>query len=81
VKGLRFRYAANRAQEGAAQFAGAHGLVEDCVFERTNSIGATFLGPDIVVRRSVFQENGQMGFGAHRAHNLLMSECVCARTT
>lgn len=75
VRGLRFRYAANRAQEGAAQFV-AHDVVEDCAFERTNSIGAALVGEGIVVRRCTFQENGQMGFSANGAHNLLFTGCV-----
>jgi hypothetical protein len=32
VRGLRFRFAANHAQQGAAQFSGHHAVVEDCVF-------------------------------------------------
>lgn len=75
LRGIRFRYAANAAQSGAAVFRGA-AVVEDCVFERTNSIGASFLGPGIVVRRCVFQDNGQMGFSAGRAHGLLLTECL-----
>ncbi len=73
VRGLQFRYAANLAQRGAAIFAGRGAVVEDCVFERTNSIGAQFRAEDIVVRRSVFAENGQLGFSANRAHRMLMS--------
>ena len=76
LRGVRFRYAANMAQQGAAQFAGDHGFVEDCVFESMNSCGASFLAKDLIVRRCVFQENGQLGFAAARAHNLLFSECV-----
>ncbi|MBN1420868.1 MAG: right-handed parallel beta-helix repeat-containing protein [Planctomycetes bacterium] len=79
LKGLTFRYAANRAQQGAVQMEGDHGVVEDCTFERTNSIGASFRGVDCAAIRCVFQENGQMGFGASRAHNLRMTECVCRR--
>ena len=33
LRGIRFRYAANMAQHGAARFEGDHGVVEDCVFE------------------------------------------------
>ena len=40
VKGIRFRYAANRAQQGAVQFSGDHITVEDCIFEYTNASGA-----------------------------------------
>jgi hypothetical protein len=76
LRGLRFRYAANQAQQGAARFEGAHGVVEDCVFESTNSCGASFVAENLTVRRCVFQDNGQLGFGAARAHNLLVSECV-----
>jgi hypothetical protein len=76
VKGIRFRYAANRAQEGAAQFRGRGDLVEDCVFERTNSIGATFAAEGIGVRRCTFADNGQMGFGAARAHGLVITGCT-----
>lgn len=75
VRGLRFRYAANAAQHGAAVFR-APGVIEDCVFERMNSVGASFLGPDIAVRRCRFQDNGQMGFSANGAHGLQLSDCV-----
>jgi hypothetical protein len=76
LKGLCFRYAANRAQQGAAQFSGAHVTVEDCTFEDTNASGATFTGRDIIVRHCTFQHNGQLGFGASRAHGLLMTGCT-----
>jgi hypothetical protein len=76
VRGLRFRYAANHAQQGAVQFSGDHGVVEDCVFEKTNASGAAFTGEDIVVRRCTFQDNGQIGFSASRAHNLRMTGCT-----
>lgn len=76
VRGLGFRYAANMAQHGAVVLAGRHDLLEDCVVERMNSSGATFSGEDAVVRRCVFRDNGQLGFGAGRAHRLLLSECL-----
>ena len=76
LKGLRFRYAANMAQHGAARFEGDHGVVEDCVFEATNSVGATFVAADLTVRRCTFRANGQLGFGASRAHRLLFTDCV-----
>jgi parallel beta-helix repeat protein len=76
VKGLQFRYAANRAQQGAVQFSGDHVIVEDCTFEYTNASGATFAGKDLTVRSCTFQHNGQLGFGANRAHNLLMTGCT-----
>lgn len=76
VRGLRFRYAANSAQHGAVVLAGHHNVLEDCVIEEANASGAAFLGEDIVVRRCVFRENGQLGFGANRAHRLLFTECA-----
>jgi hypothetical protein len=41
-----------------------------------NSSGASFEGEDAVVRRCTFRDNGQLGFGASRAHRLLFTECV-----
>ncbi len=38
--------------------------------------GATFTGEDTVVRRCVFRDNGQLGFGAGRAHRLLFADCL-----
>ena len=76
LRGFRFRYAANMAQRGAVVLAGKHNVMEDCVVENTNARGAAFSGEDAVVRRCVFRANGQMGFGANRAHRLLFSECV-----
>jgi hypothetical protein len=76
IKGIRFRYAANRAQRGAVEFSGNHQTVEDCLFEYTNASGAAFKGEDITVRRCTFQHNGQLGFGAGRAHRLRMTGCT-----
>ena len=76
MKGIRFRYAANRAQHGAVEFSGNHLTVEDCLFEYTNASGAAFKGEDITVRRCTFQHNGQLGFGAGRAHRLRMTGCT-----
>ncbi|MBW3622284.1 MAG: right-handed parallel beta-helix repeat-containing protein [Armatimonadetes bacterium] len=76
IKGIRFRYAANRAQQGAVLMSGDHGVMEDCIIERTNAIGATFTGKNIIVRRSTFRENGQLGFSAVRAHDLLFTDSL-----
>ena len=54
LKGLRFRYAANMAQQGAARFEGDHGVIEDCTFELTNSSGELFAA-GLIVRRCVFR--------------------------
>ena len=76
VRGLRFRHAANMAQHGAVVLAGHHGTLEDCVIESMNACGASFLGEDASIRRCVFRDNGQLGFGARRAHRLLITESV-----
>jgi hypothetical protein len=76
IRGLRFRFAANHAQHGAVVLAGDHDLMEDCVVEQMNGSGAAFQGQQIVVRRCVFRDNGQMGFGAKRAHHLLFTDCL-----
>jgi len=76
IEGLRFRYAANRAQQGAVEFSGHHIAVEDCLFEYTNSSGAEFAGENITVRNCTFQHNGQLGFGANGAHSLRMTGCT-----
>ena len=76
IKGIRFRYAANHAQQGAVEFSGSHVTVEDCIFEYTNASGAEFTGPDITVRNCTFQHNGQLGFGANHAHRLRMTGCT-----
>jgi hypothetical protein len=76
LRGLRFRYAANMAQHGAVVLAGRHNVMEDCVIEAMNASGAGFIGEDAVVRGCVFRDNGQLGFGASRAHRLLFRDCL-----
>ena len=76
LRGLRFRYAANMAQHGAVVLAGRSNTMEDCAVEDMNSSGASFTGEDAVVRRCMFRDNGQLGFGASRAHRLLFTECL-----
>lgn len=76
VRGLKFRYAANMAQRAAVILAGKSNLMEDCVVEQMNSSGALFRGEEVIVRRCVFRENGQLGFSANRAHRLLFTDCL-----
>ena len=76
INGLNFRYAANMAQHGAVVLAGRFSTMEDCVIESMNSSGASFQGEDAVVRRCTFRDNGQLGFGAARAHRLHFTECL-----
>jgi hypothetical protein len=76
LRGLRFRFAANMAQHGAVVLAGSRDLLEDCIAESMNASGTTFTGEQQVVRRCVFRDNGQLGFGASGAHRLLFTECL-----
>jgi hypothetical protein len=75
VRGLHFRFAANMAQHGAVFLGGLHDVLEDCVIENMNASGATFTGQQQIIRRCIFRDNGQLGFGASRAHQLLFTEC------
>jgi len=79
TRGLNFRYAANRAQQGMAQFRGPNALVEDCTFAWSNSTGANFLAPDMTVRHCVFEDNGQQGFSGSHADRLLFDGCTVQR--
>jgi hypothetical protein len=76
TRGITFRYGATPAQQGLVRLDGRGAVVEDCIFEGSNAEGAAFHGPDQVARRCVFQDNGQDGFVAARAHRLLMTECL-----
>ncbi len=76
VRGLHFRFAANMAQHGAVALAGAHDVLEDCMIEDMNASGATFSGEEQIVRRCTFRDNGQLGFGANGAHQLLFTQCL-----
>jgi hypothetical protein len=78
LRGLQFRFAANMAQHGAVVLGGAYDSIEDCMMEDMNSSGATFEGEHQIVRRCVFRDNGQLGFGANGAHDLLFTECLVA---
>jgi hypothetical protein len=64
------------AQHGAVALAGAHDVLEDCVLEQMNAAGASFTSSNQIVRRCVFRDNGQLGFGANGAHHLLFTECL-----
>lgn len=76
IRGITFRYAANFAQRGAFAIRGGEGwLVEDCIFERANGPGASFSGTKHIIRRCVFQDNGQIGFGTSRCHDTLVQDC------
>jgi parallel beta-helix repeat protein len=79
LRGLTFRRAANFAQRGAVRVAGSHWQIEDCIFEEMNGPGASITGSDHLLRRCTFRENGQLGFGAARAHRLRLEACRLLR--
>ncbi len=79
LRGVRFRYASNQAQQGMGRFTGRFNSIEDCVFEYSNGVGASLGGPDLTVRRCTFADNGQMGWGAGSAHRMHMVDCLTTR--
>jgi len=79
IRGIRFRHCANRAQGGMVLLRGNNGLVEDCVFEHSNGVGAVFTGTGNTALRCEFTDNGQLGFSAGRAHGLRLESCLIAR--
>jgi hypothetical protein len=74
VRHLRFVHASNSAQRPALDIAGAGNLVEDCVAEWTNGVGARLGGERNTARRLVSRFNGQMGMSGHGVRNV-MEEC------
>ncbi len=74
VRHLRFVHASNSAQRPALDIAGTDNLVEDCVAEWTNGVGARLGGERNTVRRLVSRFNGQMGMSGHGVRNV-MEEC------
>jgi len=75
VRGLVFRYAANRAQHGALLVSGKRVLVEDCVVEWTNGSGIGIRGENFILRRVTSRKNGQLGMGGSGT-NFLIEDCV-----
>ena len=75
VRGLVFRYAANRAQHGALDISGKQVLVEDCVVEWTNGNGIRIGGENFILRRVTSRNNGQLGMGGS-GKNFLIEECT-----
>jgi len=76
LRGLHFCFGANMAQHGAVVLSGQHDAMVDCVIEQMNASGATFSGPNQVVDHCTFRDNGQIGFGANGAHELLFTNCL-----
>jgi len=76
LRGITFQYAANPAQHGAVLFKGRGDMAEYCTFERTNGPGASFGGSDQIAQHCTFADNGQVGFAANHADNLLITSCT-----
>ena len=75
VRGLVFRYAANRAQQGAVHIDGKQVVFEDCVVEWTNGSGIRVGGENFILRRTVSRSNGQLGLGGS-GKNFLIEACT-----
>lgn len=76
VRGLRFRYAANHAQQGAVSLQGDHSVLEDCVIERVNGTGVQVAADGVTLRRCILRDNGWSGFDV-TGRGFLMTGCLC----
>jgi parallel beta helix pectate lyase-like protein/chondroitinase B-like protein len=74
LRHLQFSHASNPAQRAALVIQGADNLVEDCVAEWTNGVGAELGGERNTARRLVSRCNGQLGMKGRGVGNL-MEEC------
>ena len=75
VRGLVFRHAANRAQQGAVRINGKQVVVEGCVVEWTNGSGIRIGGENFILRDTVSRNNGQLGLGG-AGRNFLIEGCT-----
>lgn len=76
VRGINIEYGANGPQ-GDAMFraTGNHNIIEDCSVQWAAGSGFTLGGNNNLVRRCVFNHNGQMGFGSSRSNYCLFEDC------
>lgn len=76
VRGIHVEYGANGPQ-GAAMFRllGSHDLVEDCSVQWAAGSGFTMVGSYNLVRRCVFNHNGQIGLGSGKSSYCLFEDC------
>jgi hypothetical protein len=74
IRGLKFIYASNHAQQAAFDIAGSDNLAEDCLVEWTNGVGARLSGERNTMRRLVSRFNGQMGMSGHGSN--VMEDCL-----
>lgn len=76
VRGINVEYGANGPQ-GAAMFRviGNNNLVEDCSVQWAAGNGFSMEGNYNLVRRCVFNHNGQLGFGSDWSNYCLFEDC------
>ncbi len=76
VRGINIEYGANGPQ-GDAMFrvAGEHNIIEDCNVQWAAGSGFALNGDYNTVRRCVFNNNGQIGFGSSRSDYCLFEDC------
>jgi len=76
VRGINIEYGANGPQ-GDAMFRiiGNHNIIEDCSVEWAAGSGFALNGDFNLVRRCIFNNNGQIGFGAARSDYCLFEDC------
>ena len=76
TSGIIFRYAATPAQRGMVVLNGRGDVLQDCVVEWGNTIGAQFKNEAQTVRRCTFRNQGQLGLSGSHCHKLLLTECI-----
>jgi hypothetical protein len=76
VRGINVEYGANGPQATAMfRTIGNHNIIEDCSVHWAAGSGFLLGGNDNLIRRCVFNNNGQIGFGSGRSNYCLFEDC------
>lgn len=77
LRGIRFEHGANGPQGGRAlvRVRGNNCLVEDCSMSLAAATGFGLSGKNNIVRRCVFNNNGQQGFSVSFSVDCLIQDC------
>jgi hypothetical protein len=82
LKGIHFLHAANKAQTGMLDIKARNVWVEDCIFERSNGTGISFMDlmsseeTNIRLLNCEIKDNGHVGFHGEGIYGLRMEDCV-----
>jgi len=75
IRGIRFERGANSDQEPLVVVRGNNCLVEDCSMSQASAAGFGTYGSNTIVRRCVFNNNGQEGCNIFRTVNCRLEDC------